>query len=192
MAASAAPDKHFVSVTGTSLDMRPGPTALTGNPLDVLPDEGAFLAVQLPGGGTAYTRDGRLTLDVDRRLVSGAGRPVLDAGGGPIIVPPEVLPTIDDKGRVLGGDAELGQLALVHLSGPIDRMGGSLVVPGPGGRVVLAEGGVKSGELELGNASALEATIALVTAQRSYDSSMQAIQTYRQLDAKASELGRTR
>jgi flagellar basal-body rod protein FlgF len=71
-------------------------------------------------------------------------------------------------------------------------MGGSLVVPGPGGRVVLAEGGVKSGELELGNASALEATIALVTAQRSYDSSMQAIQTYRQLDAKASELGRTR
>ena len=49
---------------------------------------------------------------------------------------------------------------------------------------------VASGEVELGNASALEATIALVTAQRSYDASMQAIQTYRQLDQRVSELGR--
>jgi flagellar basal-body rod protein FlgF len=92
----------------------------------------------------------------------------------------------------MGGDVELAQLALVQLSGPIDRVGGSLVAPGPGGRAVLVEAGVRSGELELGNASALEATIALVTAQRSYDSSMQAIQTYRQLDQRASELGRTR
>jgi flagellar basal-body rod protein FlgF len=51
---------------------------------------------------------------------------------------------------------------------------------------------LRSGEVELGNSSALEATIAMVTAQRNYDSSMQAIQTYRQLDQRASELGRTR
>jgi flagellar basal-body rod protein FlgF len=192
MAASGAQDKHYAAAVATSYDLRPGPTALTGNPLDVLPDGGAFLAVQQPGGGVAYTRDGRLTLDVERRLVSGAGRPILDIAGSTILVPPELVPTVDDKGRVMGGDVELAQLALVQLSGPIDRVGGSLVAPGPGGRAVLVEAGVRSGELELGNASALEATIALVTAQRSYDSSMQAIQTYRQLDQRASELGRTR
>jgi flagellar basal body rod protein FlgC len=32
----------------------------------------------------------------------------------------------------------------------------------------------------------------MVTAQRGYDTSMQAIQTYRQLDQRAAELGRTR
>jgi flagellar basal-body rod protein FlgF len=46
--------------------------------------------------------------------------------------------------------------------------------------------------VELGNAGALEAALQLVTAQRSFDSSMQAIQTYRQLDQRGAELGRVR
>jgi len=192
MAASGAQDKHYAAAVATSYDLRPGPTALTGNPLDILPDDGAFLVVQQPSGDVAYTRDGRLTLDAERRLVSGAGKPVLDVSGHPILVPTEATPMVDEHGRVLAGGLEVGQLATVHLSGPIDRVGGNLFAPGPGGRALLAEVSVRSGEVELGNASALEATIAMVTAQRSYDSSMQAIQTYRQLDAKASELGRTR
>jgi len=192
MAASGAQDKHYAAAVATSFDLRPGPTALTSNPLDLVPNDGAFLAVQQPGGQVAYTRDGRLTLDGARRLVSGAGKPVLDTTGHPIVVPPDVIPTVDERGRVLGGALELGQLALARLEGPVDRVGGSLLAPGQGGRAVPVEATVRTGELELGNASALEATIALVTAQRSYDSSMQAIQTYRQLDSRASELGRTR
>ncbi len=74
----------------------------------------------------------------------------------------------------------------------MDRIGPSLLAPGQGGVAVPVEPSVRTGEVELGNASALEATISLVSAQRSYDSSMQAIQTYRQLDQRASELGRTR
>jgi flagellar basal-body rod protein FlgF len=192
MAASGAQDKHYAAAVATAFDLRPGPTSRTGNPLDVLPDDGAFLAVQQPGGETAYTRDGRLTLDGARRLVSGAGKPVLDTSGHPIVVPADLTPSIDDRGRVNAGDIELGQLALLRLEGPVERVGGSLMAPGQGGRAVLVETSVRSGEVELGNASALEATIAMVSAQRSYDSSMQAIQTYRQLDQRASELGRTR
>ena len=192
MAASGAQDKHYAAAVATSFDLRPGPATRTANPLDVLPEEGAFLAVQQPGGGAAYTRDGRLTLDGDRRLVSGAGKPVLDTTGHPIVVPPDLAPSVDDRGRVMAGGTELGQLALFRLDGPVDRVGGALLAPGQGGRAVLVEASVRTGEVELGNASALEATIALVTAQRSYDSSMQAIQTYRQLDQRAAELGRTR
>lgn len=66
------------------------------------------------------------------------------------------------------------------------------MAPGHGGRAIPVETSVRTGEIELGNASALEATIAMVTAQRSFDSSMQAIQTYRQLDGRAAELGRIR
>jgi flagellar basal-body rod protein FlgF len=192
MAASGAQDKHYAAAVATTLDLREGPTAGTGNPLDVLPDDGAFLAVQLPGGTVAYTRDGRLTLDRERRLVSGAGRLVLDTSGSPIDVPDDVTPTIDSQGRVMAGEQELAQLALVQLAGPVDRVGNNLLAPGPGGRAVLVETAVRTGQVEMGNASALEATIAMVTAQRSYDSSMQAIQTYRQLDQRAAELGRTK
>jgi flagellar basal-body rod protein FlgF len=192
MASSGAQDKQYTAAVATALDLRPGPTSKTGNALDILPDEGAFLAVQQQDGSAAYTRDGRLTLDSDRRLVSGAGRPVLDAGGQPIIVPPDLNPTVDDRGRVLAGDVQIGQLALIQLSGPVDRLGPTLLTPGKGGQAVLVDGSVRSGEIELGNSSALEATLAMVTAQRSYDTSMQAIQTYRQLDSRAAELGRTR
>ena len=51
---------------------------------------------------------------------------------------------------------------------------------------------VRVGELELGNAPALEATIQMITAQRHFDSAMQAIQTYRRLDEKAIEVGKIR
>jgi len=192
LAPSGALDKQYVGAVATTFDLRPGPTSRTGNPLDILPDEGAFLAVQQPGGTIAYTRDGRLTLDGERRLVSGAGKPVLDASGSPIVIPEDLTPTVDDHGRVQAGGLELAQLALVQLLGPVERVGGNLLAPGPGGRAVQVEATVRSGEVELGNASALEATISMISAQRSYDSSLQAIQTYRQLDAKAAELGRAR
>jgi flagellar basal-body rod protein FlgF len=192
MARSGAEDKQYTAAVATAFDLRPGATSRTGNPLDILPDEGAFLAIQQPNGEVAYSRDGRLTLDTDRRLVSGAGKPVLDTVGHPIVVPPDAVPVIDDRGRVSAQGLELGQLALVRLEGPINRVGGSLMAPGEGGRAVRVEGSVRTGEIELGNASALEATISMVSAQRNYDTSMQAIQTYRQLDQRASELGRTR
>jgi len=193
MAAGGAQDKHYAAAVATGFDLRPGPTTHTGNALDVLPDDGGFLAVRGPDGKVAFTRDGRLTLDGDRRLVSGAGRLVLDRQGQPIAVPPGLTPSIDGKGTVKAGETELGELAVVKLSGAIDRVGPSLLAPGPGGQAVpVPDATVRTGEVELGNASALEATIAMVSAQRAYDSSLQAIQTYRQLDQRAAELGRIR
>jgi flagellar basal-body rod protein FlgF len=192
MAAGGAQDKHYAAAVATGFDLRPGPTTHTGNALDVLPDDGGFLAVRGPDGKVAFTRDGRLTLDGDRRLVSGAGKPVLDVSGAPIVVPEDTTPVVDDQGRVMAGGMELGQLAFIQLTGTVERVGGNLLAPGPGGRAVQVPATVRTGEVELGNSSALEATVSLITAQRSYDSSMQAIQTYRQLDQRASELGRTR
>lgn len=191
LAPGGAQDKHYPAAVASGFDLRSGPVERTGNPLDVLPDEGAFLAVRTPSGGTAYTRDGRLTLDAGRRLVSG-GHPVLARDGRVIEVPPDHTPTVDAQGRVLAGDLELGTLALFQLAGPVDRAAPSLLTPGEGGRALPVEAAVRTGELELGNAGALEAAIGMVTAQRNYDASMQAIQTYRQLDQRAADVGRVR
>ena len=192
MAPSGAQDKQYAAAVATAFDLRAGPTARTGNALDVLPGDGAFLGVQQPDGSTAYTRDGRLTLDADRRLVSGAGKLVLDTSGQPISVPPDLNPSVDEHGRVHAGDIDLGHLARFRLDGPVERIGPTLLAPAEGGRAILVDASVRSGEVELGNSTALEATLAMVSAQRSYDTSMQAIQTYRQLDSRATELGRTR
>lgn len=190
--ANGAEDKVYPLAVATGYDLRPGPSSPTGNPLDVLPNDGAFLAVTLPNGSFAYTRDGRLTLDADRRLVSD-GHPVVDRGGKPIVIPPDLNPSIDAKGKVWAGkNLEVADLALVHLGGPVDNVGPSLYVPAQGGQATPAEVGVRTGEVELGNSSALEGAIAMVSAQRSYDASMQAIQIYRQLDQRANEVGRAK
>jgi flagellar basal-body rod protein FlgF len=185
MAAGEGQDKHYPAAVATALDLRPGPTSRTDNPLDVLPDGGAFLAVRTPGGAIAYTRDGRLTLDAARRLVQD-GRIVLGRDGRGIDVPPDLVPTIDAHGVVHAGGHPIGELALARLEGPVDRVGATLLAPGEGGRAVPVQEGVRTGEVELGNASAL------VSAQRSYDTSMQAIQTYRQLDQRAVEVARVK
>jgi len=191
MAPSGAQDKHYPAAVATGFDLRPGPTATTGNPLDVVPEDGAFLTLRTPAGVTAYTRDGRLTLDGDRRLVSD-GRLILGRDGQPITLPPDHGVRIDARGNVWADEVQVAQLGLAKLEGVIDRVGPSLLAPGQGGRALPVDSGVRTGEIELGNSNALEATIALVNAQRSYDASMQAIQTYRQLDQRAIEVARVR
>lgn len=191
LASSGAKDKQYPAAVATGFDLRPGPTSKTGNPLDVLPEGGAFLTVRTPKGELAYTRDGRLTLDADRRLVSG-GHLVLSREGSPVQVPPGLVPAIDEKGVVRSGELELGALALATLEGPVNRIGPALLAPSAGAVAMPVETGVHVGEIELGNAGALEATIQLVSAQRSYETSMQAIQTYRALDQRAVELGKVR
>ena len=191
MAPSGAQDKHYAAAVATAFDLRPGPTATTGNPLDVVPEGGAFLTVRTPQGAIAHTRDGRLTLDAAGRLVSD-GRPVLGRDGNPIVLPPETVARIDRNGDVYGGELVVGHLALVRLEGTVDRVGPSLLAPGKGGRAVPVEETVRTGELELGNATALETAVQLVSAQRAYDASMQALQTYKAMDQRAVEIARVR
>jgi flagellar basal-body rod protein FlgF len=189
--ASGAPDKVYPASVQTQFDLRPGPSTRTENPLDVVPEGGAFLAVTMANGSRAYTRDGRLSVDGQQRLVQN-GNPVLDPGGGPIQVPPGASPRVSDTGAVMVGDTAVGQLGLFKLEGPVDRAGQAHFTLGGGGRAEPFDGHVRTGEVELGNATALDGMVQLITAQRQFDASMQALQTYRSLDQRSNELGRVR
>jgi flagellar basal-body rod protein FlgF len=185
-------DKHYPAAVATGFDLRPGPTQRTDNPLDLIPGDGLYLQVRTAAGTTAYTRDGRLTLDPERRLVCD-GKLVLSADGSEVSLPPTGAPRVDANGSVWAGQEQAGELGLFRLKGPVDRVGPALLAPGKGGRAEPAEdGSVRVGELELGNSTALEATVQMVSAQRVYDASMQAIQTYRQLDQRATEVARSK
>jgi flagellar basal-body rod protein FlgF len=202
--ASGRYDKTYPAATASVVDLRPGPTSTTGNPLDVVPQDGTYLAVQGPGGLVNFTRDGHLSLDESRQLVAG-GHLVLGKGGQGISVPSEYLPEILPDGTVRGvragnGDRSggptelvLGELATFQLSGAVERSGPALLRPGSGGTATESQvTRLRIGEIELGNASPLETTVLMISAQRNYDASMQALQTYRTMDQRAAELGRTR
>lgn len=190
LAPSASPDQAFPVGVATGFDLRPGSVQHTGAPLDILPDGEAFLPVSTPSG-MAYTRDGRLTTDSEGHLRA-ASHPLVDANNQPITVPPGSTATVTSDGIVKANGQEVGRLALYTLSGPLNRVGPSLLAPGQGGVATPAETTVRVGEVEAGNSTALEATVQMVAAQRHYETSMQAIQTYRKLDERVSELGRVR
>ncbi|WP_373049415.1 flagellar hook basal-body protein [Vulgatibacter sp.] len=179
------------AAVAAGVDRAPGAVTRTGAPLDLLPESDAFLAVRLPDGATGYTRDGRVSVDALGRLQA-AGHPLLSSEGEPITVPAGEVPRVEESGRVLAGAVEVARLGLFHLDGPAGRRGPALFTAGPGATTRASEAGVRVGELELGNASAMESAVALIEAHRSFDHAMQAIQTYRKLDERAVEIGRVR
>jgi flagellar basal-body rod protein FlgF len=185
-------DKVFSGAVATGIDLRPGVTVPTDNPLDVIPEGDLFLGVEMAPGQTGYTRNGKISVDPDGRLIA-AGHALLGQSGGPITVPVGSAPTINENGEVMVDKAVVDRVGLFQVQGPMDRNGLSILTAGAGATVTEApEGTVRVGELELGNAPPLESTIAMITAQRNFDSAMQAIQTYRRLDEKATEVGRVR
>jgi len=185
--AQAGGMRAFPVAQAAGSDLRAGPTQPTGNPLDVVPEGRHFLAVQA-GGGVAYTRDGRLSVDAGG-LLSAAGFPVLSAAREPIEVPAGTTPQIAADGTVSAGGISLGKLGFFSLDGEVNRLGPSLF-GAPDAQA--KEGRVQVGSVELGNHKALDAAVDLVSAQRHFEASMQAIDTYRKLSDRANELGRVR
>lgn len=189
--AAANSDKVATAVVGTGTDMARGTVVTTENPLDIIPQNDAFLTVRT-ATGPAYTRNGRLTLSPEGFLISG-GRQVLGASGEPIQVPPGTRPLINERGFVTVDRVEVDRLALVNLEGNVAHVGPSLYAPGPGGAVIpTPDNGVTLGQLEMGNTTALDATVQMIGAQRQFETAMQAIQTYRRLDDRALEVGKSR
>jgi flagellar basal-body rod protein FlgG len=136
--------------------------------------------VSLPGGQTAYTRNGALQLSAEGRLVTSEGHAV-----GDITVPPDAQSvTIAADGKVsarIPGESqavELGQLQLASFANPggLAAEGGTLFretsasgaavlgAPGEGGA-----GAVRQGMLEISNVNVVEEMIDLISGQRAYE-----------------------
>jgi flagellar basal-body rod protein FlgF len=184
-------DKIFAGAVATGTDLSPGPVRTTDNPLDIIPEGRSFLAVTTMTGQVAYTRNGKLNVTPEGALVAD-GRAVLSDAGKPILIPPGAQVSISQAGVVSADGRTLDRLALFDLQGNIVRVGPQLYAAGPGGSATPSEGGVSTGQLELGNVTPLESTVQMINAQRQYETAMQAIQTYRTLDARAIEVGKIR
>lgn len=172
----------FVQDRATYVDTRPGAIAATGNPLDVAIDGNAFLAVERPGNaGRGYTRDGRLRVAPDNTLVDTAGRPVLDEGGGHLLMPERFSAAeIRADGTVLattdGRSEQVGRLGLFQPGDPrAIRKGGDGLLEIPPAELRPVEPGSREvrlvqGALESSSVQPIAEIANLTALQRAYDS----------------------
>ena len=131
---AANEETAYVLDRGSYLDESQGAVTRTGNPLDVALEGQGWLSYRTPEGQTAYGRDGRFTIDQQGNLVTVNGAQVLDAGGGPIALPPDLAGgiTISADGSISAGEAGvIGQLGIFTLADAqaYERIGGGMFIP---------------------------------------------------------------
>jgi len=158
----------------SALDLSQGRLLETGRPLDLALEGPGFLVIQSPRG-ERLTRGGSLQLDAQGRLTTLQGD-VLLGQKGPITLPPGPL-TIEPSGRILVAGTEVDTLRLVVPGDPAQLqpegagrfLAGAKLADRPPGTAV------RQGMLEEANVDAADGLIELITVQRLYQASLQAL-----------------
>ena len=102
----------FVNADGVARDFGQGTLRRTDAPLDVGIEGQGFFQVSSPSG-PRYTRDGRFRLDDTGRLVTEAGLPVMDDGGGEITLEPDKgALSIAEDGTITQGTTRVAKLGV--------------------------------------------------------------------------------
>jgi flagellar basal-body rod protein FlgG len=165
----------------TARELTQGELHQTGNPLDVAIEGHGYLAVTLPNGDTAYTRNGALQINAEGKLVTSDGYSI----EGDITIPPEsqavsiaadgtISATVPSSTQAV----TLGKLQIAMFANPagLAAQGSTLFretsasgaavlgAPGEGGA-----GSIRQGMLEVSNVNVVEEMIDLITGQRAYE-----------------------
>lgn len=180
----------FVRDWGVLRDLSSGPWEQTGGALDAAIDGSAYFAVQTPQG-ERYTRDGQFKLDVNGRLVTVAGDPVLGEGGE-IVLPANAKDIkIAADGVISTQDGQAGRIRLASFENEreLRKEGGNLYVSDkpalPAQNVRLAQGFV-----ERSNVQGVTEITRMIEISRAYSSVSDALsQTEETLKRAVSKLG---
>ncbi|MGA9857106.1 MAG: flagellar hook-basal body protein [Solirubrobacteraceae bacterium] len=150
----------------------------TGRPLDVAISGDGYIQVRRNDGTIGLTRNGALQLDSQGQLTNQDGNPLVP----PITVPKDLDPsklTITANGDVSANGRTLGRITLVSVPAPdqLQPDGGSMfsVTAGSGATRPAAGSTVQQGALESSNVDVNQAMTTMITAQRSYQLSSEAI-----------------
>lgn len=181
-----------VALSNTQTLFRQGSAVQTGNNLDAMIQGDGFFQVELPGGGTGYTRAGNFIRNSAGELVLGNSfgyrlkdSPTIPedvpAGGESISADGQVNVT-----RADGTTESIGQLTLARFPNPgglIQHGANVFVASGASGPPVEANPGenglgtLLAGTLELSTTEAVTELVELIKAQRVFQMNSQSIQT---------------
>jgi len=172
-AAGPAPDTvHFALDGGVARDFSQGALKQTGSTLDVALDGQGFFRVSTPNG-ERYTRDGRLSLDSQGRLVTSSGNPVLDSSGGEITLDlSKGAPKIGADGTISQGTLTAGAIGVANFASlsALSKEGNGLYsnvsnlqpAPAPDTRI-------RQGMIESSNVDPISQITKLVEVSRAYE-----------------------
>ena len=165
------------------LDWTPGNPRETGSGLDVSLRDGTFLRVQDAAGRVFYTRNGKLQLDHQGRLVTPSGLRFLDQAGKPMqfddgeATPTEI--TIAPNGQVGNpkNGQTYGQLGVCTLPDPqrLQPVGGGLYQDLGRQQPVPAQDGLRQGYEEGSNVDSLQEMVQMIIVQRSFSATQRAL-----------------
>jgi len=165
----------FVLDYGATHDVKAGAFQSTGNPLDFMIDGPGYVAVEAPGGGTAYTRAGFVRVNEAGELTNAGGQRILGEGGRPIAVPPDQLGTlaIGEDGTVATAQGPVGRITVTMFDDErVLSPAGDGMMKGVGGReLAIADTKIKTGGIEGSNVDPIVETTSMVEILRAYQSS---------------------
>ncbi len=93
------PTRAFVVDASVMTDFTPGTLQQTGRSLDLAVQGQGFIALSMPDGSEAYTRNGNLTVNTNGLLQTRSGT-LVQGENGPITIPPDTEVAIAADGTV--------------------------------------------------------------------------------------------
>jgi flagellar basal-body rod protein FlgF len=164
-----------------SMDQSQGTLLTTGNPLDLGIQGDGFFVVDIKGQ-RGYTRNGSLSINKEGNLVTGSGYSVLGTDDKPIKISKEgtTAPVIGTDGSItLDGNA-VGTIKLVNVA-DIRSISDSLY---SGRETGASKGDIAQGRIERSNVNPVRELVAMIKAQREFQSLQQVIRTFDQLSQR--------
>jgi len=160
---------RFGVLGGTRLDLGQGTLEPTGNDTDLALEGSGFFVVQTRNG-LRYTRNGSLSLNKDRLLVTQEGDPVLSqqsAGRNQPIQIPSGKFSISPDGTISSDGALVAKLRIEDFAPGTDlQREGNSYYTAPPDAAKPSTATVRQGMLEASNADAVRSTVALMDLQR--------------------------
>lgn len=172
----------------TEVIQRQGDFTTTSNPLDMAISGAGFFQILLPDGQIGYTRDGSFSTNAQGQIVTASGNPLQPA----ITIPPDALSvtvgsdgtvSVTEPGQTQATQVGTIQTALFINPGGLNAVGTNLYLPteASGEPVVGTPGGpdglgtIQQGMLEQSNVSVIDQFVAMILAQRSYESNSRVV-----------------
>lgn len=185
-------DKAFVNSSGTYVDHTQGQLKATGNAFDVAIEGTGYFEVLAPEG-VRLTRDGAFKRDVEGRLVTKQGYPVLMAGtGNPLArvinINSDNL-TVSYSGDLYLGNEALGQISVVKVLNKeaLQPVGQNSFTIKPKYNATLLpaeEMKMHQGFLEASNVNVVSEMTDMIAATRTFETTQQAIKAFDAMNEK--------
>lgn len=181
-------ERAFVAPHLLKTTFEPGRIRLTGNSLDLAIQGSGFFEVKTPQG-TRYSRNGMLSLDNQRRLVTNLGYPVMGTKGE-ITIPVGKL-EITTQGDIKVDDKPIATIKVIEF--PDDQMPQKftegLFISNKG--KVAKNPQIQVGHIEESNVNSIGEMVKMIQGMRNYESTQKLIQALdRMAEAAIQDVGR--